>query len=979
MKISPKTRSKSRTLQKWSKYCDNLAEDGWAALLYAVKEQEVLYVNKVLKQWEEYEIGGRFDPQALQGILAEATEKGSFKGSLPLFVDSELNYEIRALELDEQCVMVKFAHKSSGRNSRVHALLLSCDKEDRLICINSIAEDFIDEKIMQAFIGKSVLELFDVASRMSVHKMLELPPKQGESFHTEARFQKALKWPERVQVQKASLPGHEEAYHLVIHFMDVHLEEALAQEQTRANLAEDINQVLKMEIAEHRRTQDKLKAAEAYASSIIDSSMNMIISLDDSLHIMEFNRTAEKVTGYSKEEMEAKNISNLLCQNYVDQIFEAVRKNGIWEGVVEGQKKNGDKYAAELSLSKLRNRDSIVEGFLCSMRDISDMEAAERKAKDQEEKISAIFNSGSIIFWTVNSNTALTSFNEAYKKAVYETYGSYPEINKDLNKPKKKFASDTYHAFWTKKYNAVLSRGERINFQTRTENQKGEVHYRDIYLSPIFDSSTGKVKEVAGMAIDITDKRLTERKMTEQSAKIKAIFNASHHMIWSVDEQLNFTSFNEEFEKRMSERHDSRPQLGQSSLEFYEKCRKGSAKNWKNKYQKILMGEKLQFELSTVDCKGKGHLEEVFLSPILNEEGKVVEIAGLAQTVTFKRAAEQKLKEQAAKISAIFDSTAMLIWTVDHQLRIVAYNKVFGKEHYHILGKEVSIGSDFVKGLGSAVNSDQLLRLREFFKKAFDGEKQQFEGVLTDRFGQKRWMETFLNPIYLESGKIKEISCLSYDITDKKEIHHQMMESIHEKEILLQEVHHRVKNNLQVISSILNLQSSYVKDENSLKILRESQNRIKSMSFIHESLYHTRDFSRIEFSDYIKALTSNLIHSYSIGMSTIQLKTDFTQVYLSLDQAIPCGLMVNELISNALKYAFPNDQNGEIQLSLKEKDDRIHLGISDNGVGLPEDLDVENSESLGLQLVYTLADQLEADIKVTSEKGTNYLITFEKD
>jgi len=239
-------------------------------------------------------------------------------------------------------------------------------------------------------------------------------------------------------------------------------------------------------------------------------------------------------------------------------------------------------------------------------------------------------------------------------------------------------------------------------------------------------------------------------------------------------------------------------------------------------------------------------------------------------------------------------------------------------------------------------------------------------------------METFFNPIYREDGEIKEISCLSYEITDKKEIQEQMLESIREKEVLLQEVHHRVKNNLQVISSILNLQSSYVKDENSLNILRESQNRIKSMSFIHESLYQTRDFSRIEFSDYIHSLSSSLIHSYSLGTGRVSLNTDFEKVFLSLDQAIPCGLIVNELVSNALKYAFPDNAPGEIFMVLKEKKGKIELRISDDGIGLPESLDVENSDTLGLQLVYTLIDQLDANISVTSKKGTKYLITFEK-
>ena len=353
-------------------------------------------------------------------------------------------------------------------------------------------------------------------------------------------------------------------------------------------------------------------------------------------------------------------------------------------------------------------------------------------------------------------------------------------------------------------------------------------------------------------------------------------------------------------------------------------------------------------------------------------------MAGIAQNVTFKRASERKLKDQAAKINAIFDSTAMLIWTIDKNMRIVAFNKVFGDEHFTLLGKEMSIGSDFVELMQDYISKEGYKNLKDRFKEVFKGNNQQFEGVLNSIDGREIWMEVFLNPIYSENNEIKEISCLSHDITEKKLIQEQMRETISEKEILLQEVHHRVKNNLQVISSILNLQSSYVKDENSLSILRESQNRIKSMSFIHESLYQTKDFAHIEFRDYILSLSKNLIHSYSLSKDKITLRTKLSQIFLSLDQAIPCGLIVNELVSNSLKYAFEKDKEGEIFISLEENKNILTLVIGDNGIGLPPGFDYENSESLGLQLVYTLVDQLDATIKVETTNGTKYLITFEK-
>jgi two-component sensor histidine kinase len=150
------------------------------------------------------------------------------------------------------------------------------------------------------------------------------------------------------------------------------------------------------------------------------------------------------------------------------------------------------------------------------------------------------------------------------------------------------------------------------------------------------------------------------------------------------------------------------------------------------------------------------------------------------------------------------------------------------------------------------------------------------------------------------------------------------------------------------------------------------------MSFIHESLYLTNDFARIDFGEYLESLTKNLIHTYGLRVSDIRLDADIESICLGIDQAIPCGLIVNEIISNALKYAFPNKKDGMITLRLKLEDNEVLLGIGDNGIGLPNGFDYTQAESLGLQLVHTLIEQLDATIKLDNEGGTRYLITFAK-
>ena len=233
------------------------------------------------------------------------------------------------------------------------------------------------------------------------------------------------------------------------------------------------------------------------------------------------------------------------------------------------------------------------------------------------------------------------------------------------------------------------------------------------------------------------------------------------------------------------------------------------------------------------------------------------------------------------------------------------------------------------------------------YESAFAGTPQYFETEFIDKDGKESWREIYLNPIFTENGEVMEVSGIGHDITEKKISEAQTRQSLQEKEVLLKEVHHRVKNNLQVISSILNLQSSYVKDEGTLNILKESQNRIKSMAFIHESLYQTKDFSSINFTEYIVNLSNNLIHSYSNFDHEVKLNLDIQNVFLNLDLAIPCGLIINEIVSNALKYAFvENKEDGEISIKMEVVGDNLILLIGDNGKGLPETIDYRNTESL---------------------------------
>ena len=201
--------------------------------------------------------------------------------------------------------------------------------------------------------------------------------------------------------------------------------------------------------------------------------------------------------------------------------------------------------------------------------------------------------------------------------------------------------------------------------------------------------------------------------------------------------------------------------------------------------------------------------------------------------------------------------------------------------------------------------------------------------------------------------------------------------SLAEKEVLLKEIHHRVKNNLQIVSSLLNLQELQIKDARVADVLRDSQNRVRSMALIHERLYRAPDLARVDFAEYIRGLATHLWQSYSAHAKHIALDLAVAPLSLAVDTAIPCGLILNELISNALKHAFPGERGGAVKIQLAvDEQQRVVLCVADDGVGLPRDLDVTQTGSLGLSLVNTLVSQIGGTLAFELGQGTIWRITF---
>lgn len=336
-----------------------------------------------------------------------------------------------------------------------------------------------------------------------------------------------------------------------------------------------------------------------------------------------------------------------------------------------------------------------------------------------------------------------------------------------------------------------------------------------------------------------------------------------------------------------------------------------------------------------------------------------------------------------------------------------AYCRYFDKR------REDLIGHNFIPMIPE---EDKPLVEVAFASLGFDNPVITYEHRVIMPDGNLRWQQWTDRLIFLDNTKVAEYASVGRDITERKQAEDELkrlnleledrvhertealssanerlqdevserkaaealvLASLQEKEVLLKEIHHRVKNNLQIISSLLNLQTQGVKDTGTLQAMRDSQTRVRSMALIHEKLYQSESLANIEFGEYVKSLANDLFRTYRGHAGGVQLKVQVDEVFLGLDQAVSCGLILNELMTNALKYAFQDRKSGTIRVELGAGHGRmVSLRVADDGIGIPPDFDVHNAKSLGLQLVNNLANQLDAKIDLSTSNGTSFLITF---
>jgi PAS domain S-box-containing protein len=719
------------------------------------------------------------------------------------------------------------------------------------------------------------------------------------------------------------------------------------------------------DITERKKAEEELRQFE----QIVSSSADMMALLNEDFiylaankaYLEAFNLPNEKMVGYSVADVFGKEFFKEIIKPHADKclVGEKIRYQEWFDFPAIGKK------YMEINYYPYLGNDHKIKGFVVNGRDITERKQAEEHLRFQ----SLLLNQSSDYIITSDLEGNISFANESMAKAL----GSKPQelLGTSVNIFHDELGETTNLEIMEKTMNEGHWNGEKTMLMGDGRKRIIDLH------TQIIVNEKSQPNGLFAIGRDVTDRKLAEESLIESEGKYRYLVENSNEVIYSVDEEGTVTYISPFIKHLLG--YEPQELIGQNFSRFIHK---EDLEFSKTRFQENLVKKNAPGIYKVLTRTGENRWVQTSSRPIKKGD-RIVGVQGILTDVTERRLAEDALRESEEKHRTLFETMAQGVVYQEASGNIISANsaaeRILGLTLDQMMGRTSmdprwkavrEDGSDFPGDTHPA-----MVALKT-------GKEVQnvIMGVYHPEKDEHVWINVNATPQFRpEEGKPYQVYTTFEDITHHKESEERIITSLHEKEVLLKEIHHRVKNNLQVISSILNLQSKYIQDKSTFRMFQDSQNRVQTMALIHEKMYKSKDLTKIKFEDYLRDLVYDLFSTLRINSSVITPKIDVQGVYLGIDRAIPCGLIVNELVSNSMKHAFPEGQEGEIEIdliSIGEKD--ISMRISDNGVGFPNDVDFKNTESLGLQLVNTLVDQLEGTIELSRSSGTTFNITFPK-
>jgi PAS domain S-box-containing protein len=701
---------------------------------------------------------------------------------------------------------------------------------------------------------------------------------------------------------------------------------------------------------------------------LAEHSINCIVFSQNGI-ITDVNKQTTELLGYTKYEMLSKTLFDFLHPEDVPRLKERLQlpeeqtpefidlrlltKNGTVK-YIRAKGKYIDIKGIKTRISifiditpVIESQQKELEAHLINLtnkslkQEIEERKKTERKLLEFKDYMQNMIDSSINMIITTDINNNISEFNPAaeqtFKLSKREVIGKKIDI---LYADKKEFE---------KVLNTIQQQGY---FKGEIQNRAADGRVFTSYLTATqIKNKKGEVVGYMGISRDISQEK-------ESEEVLKDIFENTTNLIQSVDKNFNIGFVNKAWLDTLE--YTEAEVTGKNLFNFIPEEEKERCLDIRKKVEENNIIQNIEIVFQSKSGR-KIYTEGTLIAK--KEHGKLQEVRGFFRDITVSRMIRKQLEQNEERYRAIFNQAFAGIALINNEGKIIKSNQkfasIFQEEIPDIERKNIKEYLPLSYLLLEQFNLSEKNKTYEIYIK----EKEQY---------------LLISNTLIINEEDKEMGILVVeDITQVKKAEQELRRLLKEKETLLKEVHHRVKNNLQVISSILNLQAGYITDKKTKEILEESQNRVRSMALVHEILYKTDDFSEIDFTTYINILTQNIQMTYYQNNQII-LQKEIHIKTLPLDTAIPLGLIINELISNAYKHAFKNRERGLIQLFIEEKNNQVTVIVQDNGVGIDPHIDIQNLNSLGLQLVESLTQQLGAKMSIENNKGSKFTITFEK-
>lgn len=725
-----------------------------------------------------------------------------------------------------------------------------------------------------------------------------------------------------------------------------------------AALVRDSEENPKMFIVTIRDITERKQAEEAmqFMQFSIDRTADAAFWMGKDARFTYVNDAACRALGYSRKEllnMSVHDIDPDFPAEVWPEHWKEVKKRGSFSFESHHRTKDGKVYPIEVTVNYL---EFGGKEYNCAfVKDITERKKTEETLRENEERFRTMVETapGMLMISDVQGNNIyvspkcekLTGYTQEELQGTMRWW-----VHKD----------DTPKA--RKIFDQAIQKGKGgKDFEYKAVKKNGDIWYASSSWEPLRDKK-GHLLGVVMQTVDITERKKTEEALRESEEKYRAIFESINDVYFQTDSDGRVTLISPSVRTQAGWAPEEI--IGKLVTDFYI-----NPDDHKKTMEKLYdSGVVNDYELKLLAKDGSVIEASANSNLVFDKKGRLVGLEGVLRNITERKRAEEELLAREAYLDQLFESAQEAIVMADNKGKALRINqeftRLFGYTQKEAAGKVL----------------DELIVPKKLQKsatliteKVAKGERTAFEAIRCRKDGRMIAVSVLASPIVV-SGKQIGTYGIYRNITERKKAEEQIKASLKEKEILLQEIHHRVKNNMQIISSLLNLQSRHIKDKESLGLFKSSQNRVKSMALIHERLYQSKDFTRIDVADYVQNLTNHLFITYGISKEAIRLKIDIKDIFLDINTAIPCGLIINELVSNSLKHAFPNDKKGKIQISMHPLGKReMELVVGDNGVGMPEDANLRNTKSLGLYLVSMLAeDQLHGEINLDKTEGTAF-------